>query len=74
MVPVEAWLGGRKAARVCANAGSRRGGYLLAYKAVQEKLEDKGFLSRDITIHDLLMNCVTFIMSSRGRETKQAQS
>lgn len=30
--------------------------YLLAYKAAQVKLKDKGFLSRDITVHDLLMN------------------
>jgi hypothetical protein len=30
--------------------------YFLAYKAAQVKLGDKGFLSRDITIHDLLMN------------------
>jgi hypothetical protein len=32
--------------------------YLLAYKAAQVKLKDKGFLSRDITVHDLLMNRV----------------
>lgn len=30
--------------------------YFLAYKAAQVKLGDKGFLSRDITVHDLLMN------------------
>jgi hypothetical protein len=30
--------------------------YLLAYKAAQVKLVDKGFLSRDITVHALLMN------------------
>ncbi|WP_263351347.1 GmrSD restriction endonuclease domain-containing protein [Acidicapsa acidisoli] len=30
--------------------------YLLAYKAAQVKLKDKGFLSRDISVHDLLMN------------------
>lgn len=32
--------------------------YLLAYKAAQVKLADKGFLSRDITVQDLLMNRV----------------
>lgn len=30
--------------------------YFLAYKAAQVKLGDKGFLSRDITVCDLLMN------------------
>jgi hypothetical protein len=30
--------------------------YFLAYQAAQVKLGDKGFLSRDITAHDLLMN------------------
>jgi hypothetical protein len=30
--------------------------YFLAYKAAQVKLGDKGFLSRDITVMDLLMN------------------
>jgi hypothetical protein len=30
--------------------------YFLAYKAAQVKLNDKGFLSRDITVQDLLMN------------------
>jgi hypothetical protein len=30
--------------------------YLLAYKAAQVKLGDKGFLSRDITVLDLLLN------------------
>jgi hypothetical protein len=30
--------------------------YFLAYKAAQVKLLDKGFLSRDITVHDLIMN------------------
>lgn len=30
--------------------------YFLAYKAAQTKLGDKGFLSRDITVQDLLMN------------------
>ena len=30
--------------------------YFLAYKAAQVKLGDKGFLSRDITAQDLLMN------------------
>ncbi|HXR96850.1 MAG TPA: DUF262 domain-containing protein [Terriglobales bacterium] len=32
--------------------------YMLAYKAAQVKLGDKGFLSRDITVQDLLMNRV----------------
>ena len=30
--------------------------YFLAYQAAQVKLGDKGFLSRDITVRDLLMN------------------
>jgi hypothetical protein len=30
--------------------------YFLAYKAAQAKLGDKGFLSRDITVRDLLLN------------------
>ncbi len=30
--------------------------YFLAYQAAQVKLADKGFLSRDITVQDLLMN------------------
>jgi hypothetical protein len=30
--------------------------YFLAYKAAQVKLGDKGFLSRDITVQDLIMN------------------
>jgi hypothetical protein len=30
--------------------------YLLAFKAAQAKLGDKGFLSRDITVRDLLLN------------------
>jgi hypothetical protein len=30
--------------------------YFLAYQAAQVKLGDRGFLSRDITAHDLLMN------------------
>lgn len=30
--------------------------YFLAYKAAQVKLGDKGFLSRDITVKDLMMN------------------
>lgn len=30
--------------------------YFMAYQAAQVKLGDKGFLSRDITVHDLLMN------------------
>jgi hypothetical protein len=30
--------------------------YFLAYQAAQVKQNDKGFLSRDITVNDLLMN------------------
>lgn len=30
--------------------------YLIAYKAAQAKLGDKGFLSRDITVRDLVLN------------------
>ncbi len=30
--------------------------YFLAYQAAQVKLGDKGFLSRDITVQDLIMN------------------
>jgi hypothetical protein len=30
--------------------------YFLAYKAAQVKLGDRGFLSRDITVRDLLLN------------------
>lgn len=30
--------------------------YFLVYQAAQVKLGDKGFLSRDITVHDLLLN------------------
>jgi len=30
--------------------------YFLVYQAAHVKLKDKGFLSRDITVHDLLMN------------------
>lgn len=30
--------------------------FFLAYKAAQVKLGDRGFLSRDITVHDLLLN------------------
>lgn len=30
--------------------------YFLVYQAAQVKLKDKGFLSRDITVHDLLLN------------------
>jgi hypothetical protein len=30
--------------------------YFLAYQAAQVKLGDKGFLSRDITVHNLLLN------------------
>ncbi len=30
--------------------------YFLVYQAAQVKLKDKGFLSRDITVHDLILN------------------
>jgi hypothetical protein len=30
--------------------------YFLAYQAAQVKLHDRGFLSRDITVHDLILN------------------
>lgn len=30
--------------------------YFIAYRAAQAKLGDKGFLSRDITVRDLLLN------------------
>ena len=30
--------------------------YFLVFQAAQVKLKDKGFLSRDITVHDLLLN------------------
>jgi hypothetical protein len=30
--------------------------YFIAYKAAQAKLGDRGFLSRDITVRDLLLN------------------
>ena len=38
------------------DTSSAQSPYLLAYKAAQVKLGDKGFLSRDITAQDLLMN------------------
>jgi hypothetical protein len=38
------------------DTSSAQSPYLFAYKAAQEKLGDKGFLSRDITVQDLLMN------------------
>jgi hypothetical protein len=38
------------------NTSSGQSPYFLAYKAAQVKLGDKGFLSRDITVIDLLMN------------------
>ena len=30
--------------------------YFIVYQAAQAKLRDRGFLSRDITVHDLLIN------------------
>src|SRR5213083_411991 len=38
------------------DTSSAQSPYFLAYKAAQVKLADKGFLSRDITVQDLLMN------------------
>lgn len=38
------------------DTSSPRSPYFLAYKAAQVKLGDKGFLSRDITVRDLLLN------------------
>lgn len=38
------------------DTSSAQSAYFLAYKAAQVKLGDKGFLSRDITVQDLLMN------------------
>lgn len=38
------------------DTSSAQSPYFLAYKAAQVKLGDKGFLSRDITVNDLIMN------------------
>lgn len=38
------------------DTSSAQSAYFLAYMAAQVKLGDKGFLSRDITVQDLLMN------------------
>ncbi|EKD52240.1 MAG: hypothetical protein ACD_62C00078G0001 [uncultured bacterium] len=38
------------------DTSSAQSPYFLAYQAAQIKLNDKGFLSRDITVQDLLMN------------------
>lgn len=38
------------------DTSSSQSPYFLAYQAAQMKLGDKGFLSRDITVGDLLMN------------------
>jgi hypothetical protein len=38
------------------DTSSAQSPYFLAYQAAQVKLGDKGFLSRDITVNDLLMN------------------
>jgi len=38
------------------DTSSAQSPYFLAYQAAQVKLGDKGFLSRDITVQDLLMN------------------
>lgn len=38
------------------DTSSSKSPYFIAYQAAQVKLEDKGFLSRDITVRDLLLN------------------
>lgn len=38
------------------DTSSAQSPYFLVYQAAQAKLLDKGFLSRDITVHDLLLN------------------
>lgn len=38
------------------DTSSAQSPYFLAYQAAQAKLGDKGFLSRDITVYDLLLN------------------
>ena len=38
------------------DTSSAQSPYFLAYKAAQVKLNDKGFLSRDITVQDLVLN------------------
>jgi hypothetical protein len=38
------------------DTSSARSPYFLCYQAAQVKLEDKGFLSRDISVRDLLLN------------------
>ncbi|QUW01275.1 DUF262 domain-containing protein [Chloracidobacterium sp. MS 40/45] len=38
------------------NTSSAQSPYFLAYQAAQVKLGDKGFLSRDITVRDLMLN------------------
>lgn len=38
------------------DTASSKSPYFLAYQAAQVKLGDKGFLSRDITVRDLLLN------------------
>ena len=38
------------------DTSSAQSPYFLAYKAAQVKFGDKGFLSRDITVNDLMMN------------------
>jgi hypothetical protein len=38
------------------DTASSKNAFFLAYQAAQVKAGDKGFLSRDITVHDLLLN------------------
>jgi hypothetical protein len=52
-VPTSFWTGMLPQLMDTSSANSP---YFLAYKAAQVKLADKGFLSRDITVLDLLMN------------------
>lgn len=49
--------------------------YFLAYKAAQVKLADKGFLSRDITVRDLILNrCDAHHVYPKKHLKKQALS
>ena len=52
-LPLSAWTG---MLPQLLDSSSSISPYFLAYKAAQVKLGAKGFLSRDITVHDLLLN------------------
>jgi len=57
------------------DTSSAQSPYFLAYKAAQVKLGDKGFLSRDITAQDLLMNrCDVHHVYPRNHLKKQGLS